>query len=244
MEFQWVELVGYAGTAATIATYSMRTIVPLRIAGIVSSLFFIAYASILGIWPMLATELVILPLNCLRLFQIVRMMRQIRAAAHGQFLSDWLHPFATNVQHRAGEILFRAGDHADYVVLIQSGRFRLVEQDIEIPPNTLVGELGLVAQDNRRSMTLECVEAGTVGKVSYSNVRMLYFQNPQFAYYFLHLVGGRLFDNLQATRDQRDRLSAAAQAWTDVEVSSGIRTTPAPMHLGASLMPQVPTAPQ
>ena len=69
---EWIEAIGYAGTAATVATYSMRTIIPLRIAGILSSLFFITYAVISGVLPMLVTELIILPINCYRLYQILR----------------------------------------------------------------------------------------------------------------------------------------------------------------------------
>jgi CRP/FNR family cyclic AMP-dependent transcriptional regulator len=72
MDPQVIEAIGYCGTLATIATYSMRSIVPLRVAGIASSLFFIAYAAIMGVWPMLLTEFVILPINCLRLFQVLR----------------------------------------------------------------------------------------------------------------------------------------------------------------------------
>jgi CRP/FNR family transcriptional regulator, cyclic AMP receptor protein len=67
-----IEAIGYCGTLATVATYSMRSIVPLRVAGIASSLFFITYAAIMGIWPMLLTEFVILPINCLRLVQVLR----------------------------------------------------------------------------------------------------------------------------------------------------------------------------
>lgn len=69
---EWIEAIGYAGTAATVATYSMRTIVPLRIAGILSSLFFITYAVIGGIWPMVLTEMIILPINCWRLYEVLR----------------------------------------------------------------------------------------------------------------------------------------------------------------------------
>lgn len=72
MDFNWVEMVGYCGTAATVATYSMRTIIPLRVAGILSSAFFISYAVITGVLPMLVTELVILPINCWRLYQVMR----------------------------------------------------------------------------------------------------------------------------------------------------------------------------
>ncbi len=72
MELNWIELIGYCGTTATVATYSMRTLVPLRAAGILSSIFFIVYALLAGVWPMLLTELVILPINCWRLYQMMR----------------------------------------------------------------------------------------------------------------------------------------------------------------------------
>lgn len=72
MDMNWVEFIGYAGTTATVATYSMRTIIPLRVAGILSSIFFITYALIIGVLPMLVTELVILPINCWRLYQVIR----------------------------------------------------------------------------------------------------------------------------------------------------------------------------
>ncbi len=72
MTINWLELIGYCGTLATFISYSMRTIVPLRVASIPGSVFFITYAGIAGVWPMLATELVLLPLNCLRLVQDVK----------------------------------------------------------------------------------------------------------------------------------------------------------------------------
>lgn len=72
MIVNWLDVVGYCGTLATFASYSMRTIVPLRVTSILSSVFFIAYAGVAGVWPMLATELVLLPLNFVRLAQDLR----------------------------------------------------------------------------------------------------------------------------------------------------------------------------
>ena len=69
MTLNWLEIIGYCGTLATFISYAMRTIVPLRVASIMSSVFFITYASVSGVWPMLATELVLLPLNLVRLSQ-------------------------------------------------------------------------------------------------------------------------------------------------------------------------------
>jgi CRP/FNR family cyclic AMP-dependent transcriptional regulator len=69
MSLTWLEAIGYCGTLATLISYSMRTIIPLRIASIMSSVFFITYGTLSGLWPILATELILLPLNGIRLMQ-------------------------------------------------------------------------------------------------------------------------------------------------------------------------------
>jgi hypothetical protein len=198
IEFHWVEVIGYAGTLATIATYSMRTILPLRVAGIFSSLFYIAYGSILGAWPIVATELVILPLNCFRLYQILRLMQQIREApATGENLPEWLYPFATMRRHKAGEVIFRRGDHAEHLLLVQSGCYRLIENGAEMTSGKIVGELGFVSPGNLRTMTLQCIEDGVAGEISYDHIKQLYYQNPKFGYFFLQLIGSHLVEKLQ-----------------------------------------------
>jgi CRP/FNR family transcriptional regulator, cyclic AMP receptor protein len=67
-----VELVGYAGTTLTITAYAMRDSVRLRLAGIGSSVAFLAYGVLSGSWPVVATELILLPLNSYRLFELLR----------------------------------------------------------------------------------------------------------------------------------------------------------------------------
>ena len=197
-QFHWVEIIGYAGTLATIATYSMRTILPLRVAGIFSSLFYIAYGSILGAWPIVATELVILPLNGFRLYQILKLMRQIREApATSENLPEWLYPFAKMRRHKAGEVIFRRGDHADHLLLVQSGRYRLIENGAEMTSAKIVGELGFVSPGNLRTMTLQCIEDGVAGEISYDHIKQLHYQNPRFGYFFLQLIGSHLVDKLQ-----------------------------------------------
>jgi CRP-like cAMP-binding protein len=55
---------------------------------------------------------------------------------------------------------------------------------------------------------VECLEDTTVLMISYDKVEELYFQNPEFGFYFLRLATARLFDNIrrmeQAVLD-RDR---------------------------------------
>jgi CRP-like cAMP-binding protein len=39
---------------------------------------------------------------------------------------------------------------------------------------------------------MECVESGHVLTITYDSVRELYFQNPEFGFYFLRLTSNRL----------------------------------------------------
>ena len=202
MEDFWVEAIGYGGTVFTIASYSMRTIIPLRIAGILSSIFFIAYGVMMQLWPMLITELVILPLNILRLIQMFRLLRQVEEAAQSDFALDWLEPFAHNKSYQPGQILFHAGDYANHLLLIHTGRFRLKEAGIELGSGEIVGELGFLSPGNQRTLTLECIEAGSAGSVTYKDIQQLYYQNPKFGFFFLRLISDRLFQNLERARQK------------------------------------------
>ena len=90
MTFSWVEVIGYCGTLATFVSYSMRTIIPLRVTSILSSVFFVAYACVASVWPMLATELMLLPLNCIRLAQDLKRPNSDRSPRGGEAWSGSL----------------------------------------------------------------------------------------------------------------------------------------------------------
>jgi CRP-like cAMP-binding protein len=90
-----------------------------------------------------------------------------------------------------------------------SGRYRLREMGIEIPAGQVFGDLGLLAPDNRRTQTIECIEDGSVLTATYQQVKELYFQNPQFGFYFLRLTSERLFENI--TRLEQEIMRKNAQ---------------------------------
>ncbi|HWA18705.1 MAG TPA: Crp/Fnr family transcriptional regulator [Devosia sp.] len=204
-ELSPVELVGYGGTVLTALSYSMRTIVPLRVAGIASSAFFIVYGVFIGSLPMLATELIILPLNVMRLVQILRLMKQVENASGGEFDIAWLESFAQIRPMNAGHVLFHAGDEAKELYVVHNGRFGLEgRNDVTFGPGDMMGELGFLSPDNKRTATLVCLEEGEVGAVSYFDLKQLYFQNPKFGFYLLKLIAGRLFQN-----EARARAAAA-----------------------------------
>ena len=189
------DIIGYIGAAFVIATYSMKTMIPLRTIGLMSNAILLTYAVVEGAAPEIALEGIVLPLNALRLFQMIKLTRRVEAAVHGDSSMDWLKPFMHRHTCKAGEILFHKGEPADTMYYIVSGHFRLRETGIELPLGEVVGELGLIAPDQRRTQTLECVRDGELLVITYDRVKQLYYQNPKFGFYFLRLATQRLFHN-------------------------------------------------
>jgi CRP-like cAMP-binding protein len=174
----------------------MKTMVRLRIAGIVSNFLFIGYGYAVDAYPVLILHLVLLPLNIVRLRQMLRMIKQIEDATKDDLNLDWVKPFSSTLAAAAGDVLFRRGDPADEMFLIVSGRFRVMERGVDLEAGELFGELGLLNAGQARTATIECTAGGELLRIGYDQVKQLYSQDPKFGFYFLHLVSKRLFHNL------------------------------------------------
>ncbi len=74
-------------------TLLMRTMVPLRVFGIISALFFMAYGALAGAMSTFFMYLLLLPINSWRLFQMRSLVKKARVAAQGDLSMDWLKPF-------------------------------------------------------------------------------------------------------------------------------------------------------
>ena len=80
--------------------------------------------------------------------------------------------------------------------MVASGRLQLREIAVDVLPGGVVGELGLLAPNQLRTQTLECVEDAEVMQIAYDRVKSLYFENPSFGFYLLRLTSARLFQNI------------------------------------------------
>ena len=189
----------HAGSLASVfvvATYSMRTMIPLRVFGIITDVILIVAALAGRNYPLLILHGVLLPLNAYRLHQMLQLLRDVKRSVNSDLSMDWLKPFMTERHCADGEVLFYKDETAADMLYIVSGRYRLVESGIDVPVGAIVGELGMLSPSNTRTQTLECIEQGVVLSVSYRQVEELYVQNPQFGFYFLKLASARLFQNI------------------------------------------------
>jgi len=188
--------------------------VPLRICGIISDVFFIGY----GVLALSVTTLVLysllLPINVFRLYQMLKLVDKARMAAEGDLSIAWLKPFMTHRKYNKGDIVMRKGDIANEMFIIVTGKFLVTDLIIELLPGRLVGELGFLAPNNLRTQTVECTEGGQVLTITYDRLLELYFQNPEFGYYLLRLSSERLLENMarmETMLADRNRPGYAAQ---------------------------------
>ena len=103
--------------------------------------------------------------------------------------------------------------------LTVTGKFLVKEIGVVHPPGSIIGELGFLTPNNRRTMTIECIEDGQVLTITYERLLEIYFQNPQFGYYFLVLTSRRLLENISRleadlTQEKATRQTAAVQSIT------------------------------
>ena len=152
--------------------------------------------------------LLLLPINAFRLRQMLKLVKKARHAAEGDMSIEWLKPFMTERKYRRGDTLFKLGDPANEMLLTVTGKFLVKEIGVEILPGALMGELGFLTPDNRRTGTVECIEDGQVLTITYDRLLEIYFEDPQFGYYFLVLTSQRLLQNierLEAANAERGR---------------------------------------
>ncbi len=213
----WVEAIGWLGAALAITGSAMRTIIPLRCIGIGANICSLIFSSFTGNYPSLVVNLILLPLNGFRLYQMMRLIQTVKRASKSDLSMEWLKPFMTRRKVDTGEILFAKGDSADCMYYTLSGRYRLKELGIELPQGHVVGEMGFMSPDNKRTQTLECQEGGEVLSITYDQVRQLYFQNPEFGFYFLRLASERLFHNMERMEAEIARLRSASVERTPVK---------------------------
>ena len=127
-------LAEHAGTAGTVfasifvvATTTMRTMIPLRVFGILANTLLFAFAIPAHNYLVMLVQSVMFLVNSYRLHQMLQLVRDVKKSVNSDLSMDWLKPFMTERKCTAGEMLFYKDEKAEDMLYIVSGRFRLVE---------------------------------------------------------------------------------------------------------------------
>ncbi len=215
-------LLGLIGGIFYVASVTLRTMIPLRIAAIISNVLFMGYGLMAKALPTFFMYAVLLPINCFRLYQIQQLVKRVKIASQGDLDMEWLKPFMTKKNFKAGDVLFHKGDVANAMYYTVTGKFLVKEFGVELPPGRVMGELGFLAPDNKRTATVECIDDGQVLFIIYDKVRELYFQDPDFGFYLLKLTSERLLQNIARLEGEVGTYKARIEA---LEAAAASRTT-------------------
>jgi len=199
-QLSWVEVTGYVASVLVFGTFYMKTMIPLRVVGILSNMAFMTYAAGGRLYPVLILHAILLPLNCVRLIQMQTLIKKVRDAAKGDCSLEWLIPYMQSRTLKKG-VLFRKGDAAEEMYMLLKGSVRLIDVGVTIHPGTLIGEIGIFAPSRQRMDTAICESDVEIATISNDKVWELYHQNPKFGCYLIRLVTDRLlrnFSNVQS----------------------------------------------
>ena len=84
------------GAAFFVAQLLTRTMVPLRVFGIISALFFMAFGAFAHDVKAFLLYLLLLPINIIRLYQMQSLVKKARNAVQDDTSMEWLKPFMTH----------------------------------------------------------------------------------------------------------------------------------------------------
>jgi CRP/FNR family cyclic AMP-dependent transcriptional regulator len=191
----WVEAAGYLASALVLATFCMKTMIPLRTAAIASNIAFVVYGFYDSLLPVLMLHAILLPLNTLRAIQMLRLIKRVEAASKGDLSPEWLRPFMKEAYLKAGETIFNKGDYADRLYMIIAGDIHLEQIDHILRAGDLFGEIGLFSADHQRTQTARTMTDVHLLWISERELAQVCFQNPGMAFYFLRLTTNRLIAN-------------------------------------------------
>ncbi len=106
MQITIADAMGYIAAVLVFTTFWMKTMVPLRLAGIGSNVFFIAYGSLAIAYPVLILHVCLLPLNLLRLREMLQLTKRVEEAAAGDHSMSWIKTFSSTRRVQAATSSF------------------------------------------------------------------------------------------------------------------------------------------
>ncbi len=194
---------GFIGAGLTLASYMMKSMLPLRLVALSANVFFVLYGWLEMALPSLFLYAIMIPVNGKKAWEVRKLIRAIEGTRVDAPVADWLLPHMHRREVPAGQVLWRQGDQADEMLYLSAGTLRLVEHDETLGPGALVGEIGLFAPGNRRTLTLRTETACTLYALSAEGVAELYYKHPKLGFHVMRLVVARLMHDAEVARAAR-----------------------------------------
>lgn len=190
-----MEIVAWFAAGLVFLAFFMRTIVPLRALAIASNVAFISYA-LLGlhygifakVLPIFVLHGALLPLNIMRLREVTGAIRSVRSVTLGHASLDFLIPFMRREKLSKGQWLFKKGDAADRLFVLDKGRLKLEEVGKDLAPGSVFGEIGVFSENETRTASARCLEDAELFSITRDKAVELFYQDPRFGFFIVRAL--------------------------------------------------------
>lgn len=199
----WIEILGYAASAAVLTTFCMTTMIPLRVVALGSNVLFCAYGYFDHLYPVLILHAILFPVNLLRLVQFYHLVRDVRDAHREDLPIQSLLPYMTERHLSAGETLIHKGDQADQLYFLVDGTLEIPEFGKTLEPGAVLGEIGVFARGQERTATVVCRTDCRLYALTESKAKQLFFQDSSFGFAVMQLIINRLLENNKRLQEAR-----------------------------------------
>jgi CRP/FNR family transcriptional regulator, cyclic AMP receptor protein len=198
----WLVITGWLASALVFATFFMKTMIPLRLVALAGNVAFMTYA-LLGLtygvfgrlYPIFVLHACLLPLNVIRIRQLSGLVRAVRTISDEGAL-EALIPYMKTESRAAGDILFRRGDPAQNLYVIQEGNVVFPEIGKRVEAGPVFGEVGLFAPQGKRALTAVCEVDCRLSVITKDKTLELYYENPKFGMFLIRLVSDYVRENV------------------------------------------------
>ena len=195
----WLVIAGWIAAALVFSTFFMKTMVRLRLVAIAGNVAFMTYG-LLGLaygefgrlYPIVVLHACLLPLNMVRLVELRRVAAAVRDAG-GEQVVRALAPYLSVETHQADETLFRRGEAADRLYVVQRGIVAIPEAGVALSPGDVFGEVGLFAAHGRRTAGAVCATDCRLLTLSGPKLLELCYQDVQLAISLARLLAGYMY---------------------------------------------------
>lgn len=197
-----IEAVGWLAVLFKLATFSMHSMIWLRVLVILSSVCFIIYSAVFQIWPLLAIEVILLATNAYRLYELIalrRLVTHVTDDSEADFSAAMAYGKRRDI--KAGDVLFRKGDPVDSLYYLAEGTVEIEGQNVTVPAGNIFGEMAFFNSSAMRMATVRCVEDTVVYEVNEKRFTRLQYEDPKFAMSVMRLLTTRLVANAAQSQE-------------------------------------------
>jgi hypothetical protein len=186
------EFIGYFAGFLVFITFYMKTMVPLRLLGIASNITFFSYGLIIHAYPIVILHILLLPLNILRLLQVINLTNDVKNFSSSDFSMSWIIPYSTKQYFKQGDLIFSQGDIADKIYFILKGTVWINELDTHLNAGDVFGEVSIFLESKKRTFSISCETEVIVLSLTEDKLLQLYYQNPRIGFYLTKIIVNRL----------------------------------------------------